>query len=278
MAKTYRLNTTQLPPYDIQMPLLERWRFHTRSLWQRQRIDPSAHWRSAPTDFVGFRRFVRDQVYLYSPNYFNQVEVEIDALTRQHITRGEHLLYSFIHYGFFPLIAFIIRHHFAQPCTTIGTAPSRNLAERVNPDHLFWKYAFYFQARRWLGTRFIFSDESPRLSLDWLKHIGSLTAAIDVIEDGVTRKHRTVLIAGRRLSFPETVTRLARLSGVPIVAASLYKDGDSITLKLGRPHDVHSADVADDVFQSVASELFEPYLRYPEQRFFDLLDTFALNE
>ncbi|MCK7582325.1 MAG: hypothetical protein MZV65_46510 [Chromatiales bacterium] len=267
-----------LPAYDIQMPRVERWRFHVRAFRKRRQIDPGAHWRSAPADFAGFRRFVRDQVYVYSPAYFDHVDLEIDEETRRHITRGGRLVYSFIHHGFFPLIAFVVHRKFAQPCTTIGTAPSRNLAEQVNPDHLFWKYAFYFQARRWLGTRFIFSDEPPRLILDWLKNVGSLTAAIDVIEEGVVRKNRTAIIDGRRLGLPETVTRLARLSGVPIVAASLYKDGDDIRLKLGPPHFVTSADAADAVFQRLASELFEPYLRFPEQRFFDLLDTFALHE
>jgi len=267
-----------LPAYDIQMPWVERWRFHVRAFRQRWQIDPGTHWRSAPADFAGFRRFVRDQVCVYSPAYFDQATPEVDAETGRHLAQGGHVLYAFIHYGFFPLLPFVLQHKLGQPCTAIGTAPSRNLAERVNPDHLHWKYAFYFQARRWLGTRFIFSDESPRLSIDWLKRVGSLTAAIDVIEEGVTRRHRTAIIDGRQLGLPETVTRLARLSGVPIVAVSLYKDGDDIRLKLGPPHFVPAADEADAVFQRLASELFEPYLRFPEQRFFDLLDTFALHE
>lgn len=268
----------ELPAYDIQMPWVERWRFHVRAFRQRRRIDPSAHWRSAPADFAGFRRFVRDQVYVYSPAYFDQATPEVDAETRRHLAQGGHVLYAFIHYGFFPLLPFVLQHRLGQPCIAISTAPTRNLDARVNPDHLFWKYAFYFQARRWLGTRLIFSDESPRLSLDWLKRVGSLATAIDVIEEGVTRKRRAAIIDGRRLALPETVTRLARLSGVPIVAVSLYKDGDDIRLKLGPPHFVPSADEDDAVFQRLASELFEPYLRFPEQRFFDLLDTFACHE
>lgn len=268
----------QLPEYDIEMPWQERWRFHLRAGWLRSQTDPHAHWTSTPQGFAEFRRFVRDQVLVYSPAYFDQVEVDADELTLQHIKRGDRLLYCFIHHGFFPLIAFVLHRKFAQTCTTIGTAPSRNLSPRVNPDHLFWKYAFYFQARRWLGTRFIFSDEPPRLIIDWLKSVGSLTAAIDVIEEGVSRKNREAVIDGEHLHLPETVTRLARLSGVPIVAASLFKEPSGVKLKLGSPHFIHAAGQADEAFQAVASELFEPYLRFPEQRFFDLMKTFAAHE
>ena len=267
-----RLNI--LADYDIQMPFADYLRFRWRSFVLAMKESPEHHWRQVPDNFADFRRFVRDQVYRYAPSYFDPVEVEIHPDLQPLLAAVQPVLYCFIHHGFFPLIAFVISHKLGQPCTTIGTAPSRNLSPAVNPDHLYWKYAFYHQARRWLGTRFIFSDESPRVAIDWLRDHGSLTAAVDVIEDGVERKSSQVVIAGKLLSFPETATRLARLSGRPIAAASLYCAGDRIRLRLGAPHFVTNKN-SDAAFQAVADTLFEPYLEFPEQRFFDLFAAFA---
>ena len=266
-----------LAPYDIQMPQMDYWRFWLRSQRLRLTEDPVRHWGQMPDDFAGFRRFVRDQVFRYAPKYFDVVELDIDPATRSLLEQGQSVLFCFIHHGFFPLIAFVLSHQLGVRCTTIGTSPSRNLAPQVNPDHLYWKYAFYHQARRWLGTRFIFSDESPRVSIDWLKGRGSLTAAVDVIEDGVERKNRLVSIAGKQLALPETATRLARLSGAPIAASSLYRDGDVVKLKLGPPCFIAGKDGEDAAFQQVATALFEPYLAFPEQRFFDLFAAFSVD-
>ena len=267
-----------LPNYDIEMPWRDRAEFDLRALWLRNKTNPAEHWSKVPQDFVGFRRFVRDQVLEYSNRIFQRVRLDVAEETHQLLLQNRRLLLCFIHHGFFPLIAFVVKQKYGHACTTIGTAPSRNLSPSVNPDHLFWKYAFYYQARRWLGTRFIFSDEPPRIVIEWLKNIGSLTAAIDVIEEGVTRKSRAAVVDGVLLRLPETVTRLARASKVPMVAASLYKDGETVKLKLGSPHFVTVADDADSAFQQLATELFDPYLRFPEQRFFDLMKTFASYE
>ena len=264
-----------LPEYDIQMPTREYLRFRLRSLRLRLTESPHHHWQLVPDNFSDFRKFVRDQVFRYVPDYFEAVEPDVHPETADLLRQGQPILYCFIHHGFFPLIAFTIARKFNQPCTTIGTAPTRNLSPHVNPDHLYWKYAFYHQARRWLGTRFIFSDESPRVAIDWLKTHGSLTAAIDVIEDGVERKSRPVVIEGQELLFPETVTRLARLSGRPMVASSLYADGGTITLRLGAPHHIKEKADEQETFQAVAHDLFQPYLQFPEQRFFDLLTVFS---
>ena len=267
-----------LPPYDIQMPRMERLRFDLRALWLRLTENPEQHWQQVPADFAAFRRYVRDQVYRYAPAYFEPVSLEAHPDAEPLLRQGLPMLHCFIHHGFFPLIAFILTHRLGHPCTTIGTAPGRNLAPAVNPDHLYWKYAFYHQAKRWLGTRFIFSDEPPRVAIDWLKAHGSLTAAVDVIETGIERKTRQVLIDGKTLALPETATRLARLSGRPLVAASLYHGQQGIVLKIGAPRFVPDKHSEDAAFQAVAEDLFQPYLAFPEQRFFDLFAAFAVKD
>lgn len=270
-----RLAPQVLPDYDLQMPRRDHLEFATRAFWSRLTRPAKDHWQQTPAEFAAFRTFVRNQVLRYAPDYFAIAKLEVHPETLALLHQRTPILFCFIHHGFFPLIAFIVAHHFNTRCTTIGTAPTRNLSPRVNPDHLYWKYAFFHQAKRWLGTRFIFSDESPRVAIDWLKTQGSLTAAIDVIEDGVERKSRTVRIAGNTLAFPETVTRLARLSQRPLVASSLYHDGENVILKLGAPRHIPGKAAEDNAFQAVASDLFQPYLQYPEQRFFDLLTVFG---
>ena len=267
----------RLPEYDIRLTPRERWSLAWRAWRTRLTLRPTDHWARVPREFAAFRRFVRNQVLCYSPDYFAAVRLSMCADTRRLLAAPAGCVFAFIHHGFFPAIAFVVKRHFpALAVTTIGTAPARNLDPRVNPDHDYWKYAFYHQARRCLGQRFIFSDEPVSLSLDWLGGGGGLAVAIDVAEEGHARKKRPVAVAGRRLALPETATRLARLSRRPVVAASLFHDGERPVLHLGEPFEVRAAGDEAPVLRKLCDDLFAPYRAFPEQRFFDIIETFAL--
>ncbi|MCX8049560.1 MAG: hypothetical protein N3A55_07850 [Methylohalobius sp.] len=271
------MSTIELPPYPIGLPWYWRVAFDFAALVARARFgrDPGASWYTPFPDAVTYRDFLRTQAFYFSPRYFHNVVPCVAPSLRSLLAEGRPLLYAVIHHGFFPAIPFAIRYVLGRVCGGVATGVTRNLNPKRNPEHLYWKYTFFYQARRLLGQRMIFSDEPPQLALRWLRH-ANLGVAIDVQEVGHDRRSTEVCVAGTTLWLPQTVTRLARLSGVPIVPTSLYRDAaGNVILALGEPHRVrHRADEAP-VFQSLCDALFEPYFSHPEQQFFDIIATFG---
>lgn len=264
-----------LSHYDVQLGWRDRLAADIKAITGRLRCSIERnYWSKVPRNQLPFIEFLKDQVYRLCPKLFSSIPVEADPETDEYLKRGNPAIYASIHHGFFTLIPFVVAWHYGLVMNAIGTAPSRNLNPSVNPDHKVWKYFFYYQFRRFLGQRIIFSDEPPSVILDWLRHGYGALILIDVVEVGHKRKTRPVNFIQKQLSLPDTALRLSRLTNVPLIAANLYFRDNGPVLTLGKPL-FTTKENEDAVFSALCQQLLLPVISYPEQQFFDIFGTFC---
>ncbi len=261
------------PGYDMRLAKLDWLGAEIYAWFGRLTFSNRRYWRKLAQEPENFLSHLKRQVYLLCPKLFAFVDIQADSNTDEYLKQGGAAIYAALHHGFFTLIPFVIRSKYHIPVAAIATAPARNLKPEINPDHKIWKYLFYYQAKRFLGRRCIFSDESPRITINWLKAGYGAIILIDVDEYGYRRKCRSVYYKGQEFNFPDSVIRLARITKVPLIAASCYLKQERPMLQLG-PLQFVTKENETLVFNELCNRLFDPVMRHPEQCFFDIFTTF----
>ncbi len=239
----------------------------------RQRLFPMPPMLPERYSLVDFGRFMRDETFLYSPRYAHRFVVVHGQENLVDLARNSGVMVNFLHYGSWTLAGGSITHGLGLPYTVI--ASRRNLEITTPEEKNFWSGVHQRLYQLYTNPLF-FTDQSPRLPLNWLKSTGHvLGVVLDVREYNQKYKEHPFQFLGHTLYMQSGPARLACIAQVPMVPATIQYHPkerchhlffDSPVFPNGDPQQM-----TQQLLQSLEMHLIE----VPEQQFYDIIAEFS---
>ncbi len=239
----------------------------------RRRLRPEPPGLAQNYDMGDYGRFMREETFLYSARYARSRVVLHGQEHLVESARDSGVMVAFLHYGSFFLTGGAIVHQLGLPYTAI--ASRRNLAVMSPEESRFWE-GVHRRGQQLYGHPLFFTDQSPRLSLNWLKEPGNvLGVVLDVREHDQQYREDPYRFLGHTLFMQSGPARLAAIARVPIVPATIrYCPGE-------RRHHLHfDAPVKSEgdpvaVTQRLLEVLGDRLGEAPAQQFYDIVAEFV---
>ena len=221
-----------------------------------------------------YARFMREETFLYSPQYAKRAVVIHNGGSLGEITRHRGAILAPVHYGSFFLSSGAIVHQLKQPCTAIVT--SRNLTVLPAEEEAFWRGVHQRSAKLYRQPLFHAGITPPREIVRYLAEPHNLLLAmLDVREAGVIAKEYPFPFLQRQIYLQTGPARLACLAGVPIVPMCIQYNLEERRhhLHLGSP--VWPDKTPIEITQQALTQI-EPFVAgQPQQFFHDLVHAFS---
>lgn len=222
-----------------------------------------------------YARFMREETFLYSPQYAKRAVVIHNGQMLGEITKHRGAILAPLHYGSFFLSSGAIVHQLKLPCTPIVT--SRNLTVLPAEEEAFWRGVHQRSAKLYRQELFHAGITPPREIVRYLAVPHNLLLAmLDVREAGGTAKEFPFSFLQRQIYLQTGPARLACLAGVPLVPMCIqYNQEERLHhLHFGSP--VWPVTPPIEMTQQALTQL-EPYVvGRPQQFFHDLINVFSL--
>lgn len=171
---------------------------------------------NVPFSSVNYERFMREETFLYSPEYALR-KIKVHGIQNLQGLNGALLV--FLHFGSFFLSGGALLHQYGLPYNLI--ASRRNLSAFGREDAEFWRGVHRRSAALFGQPALFFSDESAFRMRNWLTSGAYLGAAIDVREQGIAQRSERFDFLGHTLHFHVGPARLAIAARKPVAAMTI---------------------------------------------------------
>ncbi len=239
----------------------------------RQRLWPAPPELLENYTLADYGRFMREETFHYSARYARRLVVMHGQEHLLKAARNSGAMVAFLHYGSFFLTGGAIAHRLGLPYTAI--ASRRNLEIMTPEEKHFWK-GVHLRGNRLYGHPMFFTDQSPRLLINWLRKSGHvLGVALDVREHGQRYEEHQFQFLGHTIFMQSGPARLARIVGVPIVPASIQYRPRQRCHHLYFDAPVFPENNPQHTTQHLLRVLEKPLARAPQQQFHDIIAEFS---
>jgi len=164
-----------------------------------------------------YAAFMRREIFRMNRHYARR---RVDIVGLEHLPASGGAVLTFLHHGSFFLSGLAIQAQTGLRYSAIVTG--RNLTPQVlgEADFRFWK-AVHGRISALYARPVLYSNESPRAAIRWLREGGLLGVALDVREQGHDTIEDEYPWRGGLYRFPRGPARLAAAAGVPLVPMSI---------------------------------------------------------
>lgn len=228
----------------------------------------------AAYDLAAYRQFMCEETWLYSADY---CKARINLLGAHHLLNAltqTPVMVVFMHQGSWLLMNGALHHQLNLPVSTIGSR--RNLDFCQPEERQFWLGVHQRVIASCNAPSVFYTDQSPLGAVRWLRQPGHvLTVALDVREPRFEKPEQPFRFLDHTIYLPTGAARLARMTGVQMVPASIEYLPKKRThcLTLHRAVSPHLSEV--EMIQQALIPLSAQHARAPNQQFFDLLAAHA---
>lgn len=163
---------------------------------------------------------MREETFSFSPRYARRNVMLHDQQGLIDAASHSGVIVCHLHYGSWILAGGAIAHSMRLPFTAI--ASRRNLEIIPHAEKAFWQ-GVHRRGSILYGQDLIYSDQSPRLALEWLRTKGhTLGVALDVREHAQQYKEYPMQFLGKTVYMQIGPARLACMAKVPMVPAIMH--------------------------------------------------------
>ncbi len=218
-----------------------------------------------------YYRFMRCEVSRYSRHYARRRVAIHNAAQLPPAGTGAAL--AFLHFGSFFLAGGAIVHQLGLPYSAMVSRRNLRLEMMPAADIGYWQWV-HGRAASLYGQPLIFSDESPRKALAWVKAGNLLGLALDVREYGQPHKEDRFTFLGQTIYMQTGPARFAALAQVPLIPMTIRYDASLQMHDLSFFDPVWVGGSAGEATQRVLNSLAEAVRQCPPQQFHDVASSF----
>ncbi len=220
-----------------------------------------------------YAAFMNEETWLYSRRYARSRVVVHNGERLTQMPNGARSVLAFLHYGSFFLMGGALVHHLGLEYSAI--ASRRNALALHDVGKHFW-LGVYRRADQLYGTPLLYTDQSPRLALDWLKrprHM--LGVAMDVREVGRSHDEQRFRFMGNNVYMQTGAARLARIARLPLTPVLIHYRRDEQRHHLYIEEPIEPKLDPDEMIQRALDQLAPHIAADPMQQFHDIGGHFA---
>lgn len=221
-----------------------------------------------------YAQFMLTELSLASPRYSRRM-VAVSGVDHLHQASSGGAVIAFLHYGSWIIAGGAICHKLRLPYTAI--ASRRNLSLMPLPEQEFWLKA-HQRINRFYSRPMFYTDESPRLSINWLREHKLLGVLLDVREPGQRYEESPFEFLGQTIYMQTGPARLAQVARVPIVPASIQYQPRERRHHLRFYAPVQPSADPQATTQQLLRVLGDDVATAPQQQFHDIVKEFARRE
>lgn len=225
-------------------------------------------------DMGDYGLFMREETFLYSPAYVRRRVLLEGSENLTDLADKSGVMVAFLHYGSWILAGGAISHELGLPYTVV--ASRRNLEILPEDEKNFW-YGVHKRCSELYGHALFYSDQSPRLPLAWLEEGNILGIVLDVREVGREFKEEEFVFLGRKITMQTGPARLACISGVPIVPATICYHPKERRHHLHFDAPIHPDGNPRNMTQALLDILGRRLADAPDQQFYDIIGEFGVD-
>ena len=216
-----------------------------------------------------YARFMREETFLYTPQYAKGRVVIHNGQNLGEITKHRGAILAPMHYGSFFLSGGAIVHQLKLPCTAIVT--SRNLSVLPAEEAAFWRGVHHRSEGLYRQPLFR-AGVTPRQHM--VRYLAEphnlLWVMLDVRETGRERPEFPFLFLQRQLYLQTGPARLACLAGVPLVPMCIQYNLEERQHHLHFGSPVWPDKTPIEMTQQAITQLEMHIARQPQQFFHDI--------
>jgi lauroyl/myristoyl acyltransferase len=244
-----------------------------RLLLLRQQIRPSPPPLPKQFTMADYGHFMREETFRYSRRYARSLIVMHGQEHLLKAASNSGVMVNFLHYGSWILAGGGIAHQLDLPYTVI--ASRRNMEVLQPEEQKFWE-GVHQRGSQLYGHPLFYTDQSPRLSIKWLKTAGNILGVVlDVREHSQKYEEYPFQFLGHTLFMQCGPARLACLADVPMVPVTIQYRPKEQRHHLFFDAPIFPSGNPQDMTQRALQTIEKYVINNPEQQFCNIVAEYS---